>query len=146
MAQETQQKPIISKAHLGFIRQTARKVRRTANLLRNMKASDALAQLNHLPFAAATPIRKLIKSAMANAAHNLSYERPEDLIVSQLLVDDATMYKRWRAANKGRAYRILKRNSQLSVVLSEMNQAQYAKYIWDVSPRNRKNWKKDKDA
>ncbi len=135
---------MISKATLSFVRQTARKMRRTANLVRNMKAGDAVAQLKHAPFAAATPIRKLIESAMANAANNFGYENPEELIVSQLLIDDATQYKRWRAMNKGRAYRILKRNSQVRVVLSEMEQAAYAKYVWDNSPRNRKNWKTNK--
>jgi ribosomal protein L22 len=82
---------------------------------------------------------KIIESAMANAKHNLNVENPEQLKISQLLVDDGTMYKRWRAMNKGKAYSIMKRTSKISVALSEMSPSEYAKYVWDNSPRNKKN-------
>lgn len=137
MATETKQK--IAKAHLAFLRQTPRKVRRTANLVRLMTAGEATEQLKFSAFAAAEPLRKLIMSAMANAKNNLGVEAPEELKISQLLVDDNNTYKRWRAMNKGRAYTILKRTSKISVVLSEMDAAEYSKYVWDNSPRNKKN-------
>lgn len=132
----------LAKSQVTFIRQTARKVRRTANLVRNMRAEQALVQLSFQPFKSVEPLIKLIKNAMANAEHNLNIENPGSLRISELLVDDATMYKRWRAMNKGRAYSIMKRNSKLKLVLSEMTAAEYAKYVWDKSARNKKNHKK----
>lgn len=137
MATETKQK--IATAHLSFLRQTPRKVRRTANLVRLMTAGEATEQLKFSAFAAAEPLRKLIMSAMANAKNNLGVETPEELQISQLLVDENNTYKRWRAMNKGRAYTILKRTAKISVVLSEMNAAEYSKFVWDNSPRNKKN-------
>lgn len=142
MAKTTEKK--IAKAKLAFVRQTPRKVRRTANIIRNMTAGQALIQLKFLPFAAAEPIRKLIESAMANAQHNLGIENVEELRISQLLIDENTTYKRWRARNKGRAYSIMKRTSKISLALSDMNAAEYAQFIWDNSPRNRKNQKTQK--
>lgn len=121
------------------MRQTSRKVRRCANLVRKMTAGEAVKNLEFMPYAAAKPLQKLIKSAMANAAHNLEIENPEDLKISQLLVDEATTYKRWRAMSKGRAYSIMKRTAQVTVALSDMNAAEYAKYVWETSPRNKKN-------
>lgn len=135
--------PKLIKAQIGFMRQTARKVRRCANLLRKMTAGEAAAQLAFSPYAAAKPIKKLIESAMANASHNFSITNPEDLKISQLLVDDGVVYKRWRAMSKGRAYSIKKRTAQVRLVLSEMNPAEYAAYVWETSPRNKK---KDKVA
>jgi len=128
----------IAKASLAFTRQSARKVRRTANLLRKLTAGEAVTQLEFMPYEAAQCLKKLIGSAMANANHNLEIENPADLKISQLLVDEGVTYKRWRAMSKGRAYSIMKRTSKASVVLSEMDAAEYAKYVWDHSPRNKK--------
>ncbi len=131
----------LSKARIGFMRHTARKVRRTVDLIRAMTAGEAVTQLKFLPYKASDPVRKLIESAMANASHNLGVEKPEDMKISQILVDDGVTYKRWRAANKGRAHSIMKRTAQVRVVLSHMNAAEYAQYVWDTSKRNRKNRK-----
>lgn len=142
----TETKPKIATAKLGFMRQTPRKVRRTVNLIRKMSAGEAVSQLKFLPYEAADLIKKLIESAMANAGNNLGVESPEDLRISQILVDDGVTYKRWRAMSKGRAYSILKRTAKASVVLSEMKPDEYAKYVWDTSSRNRKNRKTAKSA
>ena len=131
------------KARLGFIRQTARKLRRTVNLIRKMKAGEALDTLRFLPYAAASSVKKLLMSAMANAKANHGIDKPEDLYISQFLVDDKSILKRYRARARGRAFSIYKRCSQMNIVLSEMNPAEYAKHVWEVSPRNKKNWKKD---
>lgn len=128
----------IAKASLAFTRQSARKVRRTANLLRKLTAGEAVTQLEFMPYEAAQCLKKLIGSAMANANHNLEIENPAELKISQLLIDEGVTYKRWRAMSKGRAYSIMKRTSKASVVLSEMDAAEYAKYVWDHSPRNKK--------
>lgn len=137
----TETKPKLAKAKVGFTRQTPRKVRRTANLIRKMSAGEAIEQLKFMPYEAAHMLRKLVVSAMANARENLQIENPEELRISELLVDDGVTYKRFRAASKGRAYSILKRTAKASVVLSEMKPDQYAKFVWDTSSRNRKNRK-----
>jgi large subunit ribosomal protein L22 len=142
--ENTLETPKIAKAKLGFTRQTARKVRRVANLVRNMTAGQAVTQLKFSPYKASTEIKKLLESAMANASHNLGIENPENLKISQLLVDDGLSYKRWRAMSKGRAYSILKRSCKVNVALSDMTSAEYAKFVWETSPRNKKNHKKDK--
>lgn len=138
---ETKPATKVVRARIGFMRQTARKVRRCVNLIRTMTAGDAVKQLGFAPYAAALPIKKLIESAMANASHNFSIENPENLKISQLLVDDGVVYKRWRAVSKGTAHSIKKRTAQVRLVLSEMNAAEYAAYVWDNSPRNKKKGK-----
>jgi len=140
MAQDTLKTSIAKK---GFVRQTARKMRRTANLVRKMKAGDAVTSLKFMPYAAAEPVRKLIESAIANAEANHGFANGSDLYISQICVDDGPVFKRWRAASKGRAASILKRTSKLSVVLSELKPADYARHIAATSPRNRKNNKKE---
>lgn len=131
----------VVRAKIGFMRQTARKVRRCADLLRSMTAGQAVQQLTFAPYAAALPIKKLIESAMANASNNFAIENPENLKISELLVDDGMVYKRWRAVNKGRAHSIMKRTAQVRLVLSEMNPAEYAAYVWKNSNRNKKKEK-----
>ena len=131
----------IARAKLAFTRQSPRKVRRTANLLRKLTAGEAITQLEFMPYEAAGALKKVIQSAMANANHNLEIENPEDLKISQLLVDESMTYKRWRAMSKGRAYSIMKRSSKVSVALSDMDAAEFSKYVWDNSPRNKKNSK-----
>ncbi|MDD9899149.1 MAG: 50S ribosomal protein L22 [Candidatus Melainabacteria bacterium] len=132
------QGPKLVRARIGFMRQTARKVRRCANLVRKMTAGEAVNQLTFSPYAAAKPLKKLIESAMANASNNFSIENPENLKISQLLVDDGVVYKRWQAVSKGRAHSIKKRTAQVRLVLSEMDSAEYASHVWDHSPRNKK--------
>ena len=139
MAPENNEEKKIAVAKISFTRQTARKVRRVANLVRKMTAGEAVTQLGFAPYKAAEAMKKVIVSAMANASHNLGIENPEDLKISQLLVDDGLTYKRWRAMSKGRAYSIMKRTAQVQVSLSDMNAAEYAKYVWDTSARNKKN-------
>ncbi len=125
----------ITKAKQGFLRQTARKVRRTVNLIRGMKAKDAQVQLKFLAYAAAHPVSKLLKSVMANAKANDGVEDPGELFISEFLVDDGPMFKRFRAVSRGRAHSIVKRTSQLSIVLSELTPAEYAAHIKATSPR-----------
>lgn len=131
----------IVKAKISFVRQTARKMRRVINLVRGKTAGEAAQALEFMSYAAAEPVLKLVKSAMANAAHNNNIEKPEDLVISQILADDKMTFKRFQAVSKGRAHSILKRSCSVSIVLSEMTNAEYAAHVWDVSPRNKKNQK-----
>lgn len=105
-------------AHLRNLRMSSRKVRLVANLVRDMDVDEADAQLSHLRKAATIPIRKLLKSAIANAEHNTKLDR-RNLFVRQILVNQGPTLKRFRPRAFGRAASIRKRSSHITVVLDE---------------------------
>jgi len=105
------------KAKLNFLRQSPRKVRLVADLVRGKKAVQAVEILSVLTKKAATPIRKLIESAIANAKNNFKLEE-EGLIIGQIMVDDGPTLKRWMPRARGRATTIRKRTSHIVVVLT----------------------------
>ncbi|MCD6555088.1 MAG: 50S ribosomal protein L22 [Chloroflexi bacterium] len=104
-----------------YVRMSPQKVRLVADQVRGMGAVDALAVLKHMPQAAARPMYKVIRSAVANAEENIGMDR-EDLYIAQVTVDGGPMMKRWRAGARGRYKKILKRSSHITVVLSEVEE------------------------
>ncbi|HIP96789.1 MAG TPA: 50S ribosomal protein L22 [Anaerolineae bacterium] len=104
-----------------YVRMSPQKVRLVADQVRGMGAVDALAVLKHMPQAAARPMYKVIRSAVANAEENIGMDR-EDLYIAQVTVDGGPMMKRWRAGARGRYKPILKRSSHITVVLSEVEE------------------------
>jgi large subunit ribosomal protein L22 len=118
------------KAYLKNYRQSPRKVRLVANLIKGKKVEDALVNLDFLVKRAGTPIRKLISSALANA-QQLGKEK-ENLYIKELRVDKGIVMKRMMPAAMGSGHRINKRTSNISVLLEE-------KLI-----ENKKNKKEDK--
>jgi large subunit ribosomal protein L22 len=109
-------------AKVKHIRVTPMKARRVINLIRGKQATEALAILKFAPQAASEPIYKLVHAAMANAkvkadAANLAFDE-DDLIVSAAFVDEGTTLKRFMPRAQGRAFRILKRTSHITVVVS----------------------------
>ena len=109
-------------AKVKHIRVTPMKARRVVNLIRGKQATEALAILKFAPQAASEPIYKLVHSAMANAkvkadAANILFDE-DDLIVSAAFVDEGTTLKRFMPRAQGRAFRILKRTSHITVVVS----------------------------
>jgi len=111
-----------AKAHARFIRQSPYKVRRVLDLVRGMPVDDALVVLDHTNRGAAGPIRKCLASAMANAEHNLALDS-EDLIVAEAYADEGPTLKRWRPRARGRATRINKRTSHITIVVGETDDA-----------------------
>lgn len=105
-------------AHLRNLRMSPRKVRLVAHLVRGMDVDEADAQLAHAGRASATPVRKLLQSAIANAEHNAKLDR-RNLFVRQIFVNQGPTLKRFRPRAFGRAAPIRKRSSHLSVVLEE---------------------------
>ncbi len=105
------------KAYLKNYRQSPRKVRLLADLVRGKKVDDALATLKFVDKRAAGPFSKLISSAKANATS--AGKDPERLVVGKVAVDQGVTYKRIRARARGSASRINKRNSNISVELTE---------------------------
>jgi large subunit ribosomal protein L22 len=88
------------------------------DLIRNKPADIAMAVLKHTPKAACEPLGKLLKSAMANAENNHNMD-VKNLYVAECFVSPGPTLKRIRPMGKGRAYRILKRTSHITLVLKE---------------------------
>lgn len=104
------------KSSLKNYRQSPRKVRLVADLVRGKKVSQALSELNFLPKRAGEVMTKLIQSAAANAENNFKVS-PDDLVVKEITVDQGLTLKRYRPRARGVAKRINKRTSNINVVL-----------------------------
>jgi large subunit ribosomal protein L22 len=105
-----------ARAQARFVRVTPRKARRVVDLIRGLPASQAQSVLRFAPQAASEPVYKVLSSAMANAEHNFKLDR-ETLIVSRAWVDEGPTLKRFRPRAQGRAYRINKRTSHITVIV-----------------------------
>lgn len=104
------------------IRQSPRKVRLVASLIRGLGVSDALAQLSHTTKAARLPIEKLLHSAVANAENNFQKNR-EHLFIQEIRVDEAAVLRRWRPRAFGRAAPIRKAACHIVIGLGERSGA-----------------------
>jgi len=101
-------------ARARFVRDSPTKVRRVIELVKGRSVSEALAVLRFAPQAASTPLAKVIASAAANAENNLQLD-PETLWVKNAYADEGPTLKRIRPRAQGRAYRIRKRTSHITV-------------------------------
>ena len=99
-----------------FVRVTPMKARRVGELVRGLGVDDALATLKFAPQAAAATVYKVVDSAAANAEGTEHLSRA-DLVVSKVLVDEGPTLKRHRPRAQGRATRIDKRTSHITVVV-----------------------------
>jgi large subunit ribosomal protein L22 len=88
------------------------------DLIRGLSASDAQAVLRFAPQAASEPIGKVLDSAIANATNNHAMDA-RSLVVASAFVDEGPTMKRIRPRAQGRAYRIRKRSSHITVVVSD---------------------------
>lgn len=107
-----------AKAHLKDLRMSPRKVQIVCDLLRGKNVGDAAAALMNTPKIASEPLLKLLKSAVANAENN-NEMNVERLFVSQCFATPGKTLKRIRPQPKGRAYRILKRTSHVTIAVAE---------------------------
>jgi large subunit ribosomal protein L22 len=112
-----------ARAQARYVRVTPMKARRVVDLIRGMKADEAAAVLRFTPQAAAEPVRKVLESAMANAENNDGLAT-DDLYVAAAYVDEGPTMKRFRPRAQGRAYRINKRTSHITVVVEERTPVQ----------------------
>ena len=106
------------KAVAKNVRLTPRKVRLVLDLVRGKDVKEALAILKFTPRNTAPVVRKLIKSAVANATNNHQMNE-EKLYVKTIYADEARVLKRWMPRAKGSASQILKRSSHITVVVDE---------------------------
>ncbi|MGH8982982.1 MAG: 50S ribosomal protein L22 [Acidimicrobiia bacterium] len=111
-----------ARAVARFVRVSPMKARRVVNLIRGLPAQEALTVLQFAPQAASEPIYKVLASAMANAENNERLD-PDSLLVAEAYVDEGPTFKRFRPRAQGRAYRIRKRTSHITVVLESVQVA-----------------------
>ena len=109
------------RAQAKYIRQSPLKVRRVLDLVRGLPVTEAEVVLRHTNRGAAAPIVKVLKSAVANAEHNHSLDA-DDLVVSEAFADEGPTLKRFKPAARGRATRIRKRTSHITIVVSDRNE------------------------
>jgi large subunit ribosomal protein L22 len=105
------------KAYLKNYRQSPRKVRLVAGLIRGKTAGEAIAELDFLAKRAGTPMKKLLMSAVANAKG--AGKEVEDLFIKELRVDKGVTLKRMMPAAMGTGHRINKRTSHIMLTLGE---------------------------
>jgi large subunit ribosomal protein L22 len=101
-----------------YVRVTPRKARRVVDMIRGMPAEDAQAVLQFAPQAASAPVRKVLASAVANAGQ-AGLPDASSLVVSRAWVDEGPTLKRFRPRAQGRGYRIMKRTSHITVIVSD---------------------------
>ncbi len=106
------------KAQAKYIRQSPYKVRIVLDLVRGLPVEEAENVLTLTNRRAADPILKVLKSAVANAEHNFALDGDE-LFVSEAFADEGPTLKRWRPRARGRATRINKRTSHITIVLAD---------------------------
>jgi large subunit ribosomal protein L22 len=106
-----------ARAKARFVRVTPRKARRVVDLIRGLPASQAQATLQFAPQAASDTVGKVLASAIANAEHQGGDTR--SLVVSRAWVDEGPTWKRFRPRAQGRGYRIEKRTSHITVIVSD---------------------------
>src|SRR5574344_1065129 len=106
------------KAIHKYARSSAQKTRLVADQVRGLPVQKALDLLQFSPRKAAALIRKVLLSAISNAEHNQSLDI-DDLVVSKIMVDEGPSLKRIMPRAKGRADRIVKRTSHITVVVAD---------------------------
>ena len=105
-------------AILRYARISPQKCRLVADTVRGKAVGNAIATLKFMPKKGAALVRKVLESAVANAEHNLGADI-DTLKVTAIMVDEAPVLKRFQARAKGRGNRIVKRNSHITVVVSD---------------------------
>ena len=112
------QKEMEAKAYLKYLRIAPRKVQIVADLIRGKDVNTAMAILMQTPKAASEPMIKLLKSAVANAENNNNMD-VEKLYVSQVFATPGPILKRVMPRAQGRAFRINKRTSHVTLAVAE---------------------------
>ncbi|WP_017194738.1 50S ribosomal protein L22 [Actinomyces massiliensis] len=116
-----------AKAQAKYVRCTPMKARRIVNVVRGKRAVEAVGMLRFAPQAAAVPVRKVIESAIANARFKAERDGERfdenDLYITEVYADEGPTLKRFRPRAQGRASRILKRTSHITVIVGDKSDA-----------------------
>lgn len=108
-----------AKATARFVRVTPMKARRVIDLIRGKNVDEALDTLRFAPQTASEPVYKVLASAVANAENNLDLDR-RTLVVAEAFADEGPTMKRFQPRAQGRAFRIRKRTSHITVVVESL--------------------------
>ncbi len=106
-------------AKLNHLRIAPRKVRLVTDLIRGKPVEEAQTILTFTIKKAASSLLKLLKSAIANAKENFHLEE-KNLFISKIIVNEGQKLKRWRPASRGSTHSIIKRTSNVTIVLDEI--------------------------
>ena len=109
--------PVFVRAQAKYVRSSPRKARLVVDHIRGKSVPEARAILAHTPRAAAEPVLKVLQSAVANAESNHEL-LPEELRIHQVFVDEGPTIKRFRPRALGRATKINKRTSHITINLT----------------------------
>lgn len=111
-----------ARAVAKYVRMSPTKVRQVVDLIRGKGVEDALNILHYTPKAAAQPVEKTLRSAVANMLNNEGATKvdPEELFVKEAFVDKGFAFRRFRAASMGRAMRMRRPTSHITIVVSEI--------------------------
>ena len=110
----------IARATAKHVRVTPMKARRVVDLVRGKSVAEALDILKFAPQSASEPVAKVVASAAANAENNLGLD-PRTLVVSEAYANEGPTMKRIQPRAQGRAYRIRKRTSHITVVVESLD-------------------------
>jgi len=108
-------------AKLNYLRIAPRKMRLLVDLIRGEKIEKAITLLDFSIKKGSKPLKKVLEQAIANAENNFQLEKPS-LYISKITIDEGPKLKRWRARARGRAARIEKKTSHISLTLSEVKE------------------------
>jgi large subunit ribosomal protein L22 len=109
-------------ARAKYIRETPNKVRRVLDLVRGMPVEEARSTLTLTNRGAVEPVLKVLNSAVANAEHNHSLDADE-LVVAEAYADEGPTLRRFQPRARGRANRIRKRTSHITIVVADREEA-----------------------
>jgi len=127
------------KAILNNYRQSPRKMRLVVNAVKGKTVREAEALLSLMPKVATVPLRKLLRSAAANAKENQKVSDTGALIITDFRVDPGTVLKRSMPRAHGSAYQILKRTSKVTLLLTEQESKKLK--VESVKKKTKKNAK-----
>jgi large subunit ribosomal protein L22 len=105
-------------AQAKHVRQSPYKVRRVLDLVRGLPVDEARSVLEFTNRRSADTIKKVLNSAVANAEHNFALDADE-LFIAEAYADEGPTLKRWRPRARGRATRIRKRTSHITIVVAD---------------------------
>ena len=103
-------------AHGNYIRGSASKVRRVLDQIRGESYRNALIMLEFMPYRSTEPITKVLRSAVANAEHNLGMD-PSSLIITSATANMGPVMKRYRPRAQGRAFSIKKQSCHITITV-----------------------------
>ena len=106
-----------AKAHGRYIRGSVSKVRRVLDQIRGRTYRDALIMLEFMPYRSTGPITKVLRSAVANAEHNMGMD-PASLVIAHATADMGPSMKRYRPRAQGRAFAIKKQTCHISIAVT----------------------------